>query len=151
LIKQLVIKTLDKSPDVVFIGSLLPSVGNTIRELRINNFKGEIITNNTFSYSYINEISGDYGKGTIYQEFPETKKFQDFKKIYKEKFGEEAIALSVMCYDGLSYYIESWKTVKEKDPSTIISLMTKTNYNGLYGEIGMINREIKYPTYAKRW
>lgn len=151
LIRSTVTKLLATEPQVVFIGSLQPSVGNVVKELRQNGYTGEIITNNTFSYAYINQIAGDAGKGVIYQAFPKTDKFISFNKKYKELFGTEALPLAIQCYDGLSYLIDSYKKSGVKDAGEIINELHKSKYPGIYGEIFMVEREIKYPTIAKRW
>lgn len=147
LIKSTVVKLLQTEPNVIFIGSLLPSVGNVIKELKVNGYNGEILTNNSFSYPYISDIAGEYGNGVIYQEFPETQQYLEFKDLYYSKFNIEPIPLSVQCYDGLSFFIENWTG----NPEETIAKMNDTTFLGIYGTISMRNREIIYPTYAKRW
>lgn len=146
-IKEIALKAMQTNPDVIYIGSMLPNLGHLIKEMKILGFKGEFITTDAFSYPYINSVAGDYSKDVIYVDFDgKTEEFKKFVIDYKNKFGIEYAASAVICYDGLSLLIDQLLNTKSAD-----FINTDIDYNGVYGNIQLRNRDVIYPIKALRW
>lgn len=147
-IKESALMAIQSHPDVVYIGSMSPNLGQLIREMRTFGFKGEFITTDAFSYPYINNIAGEYGKGVIYIDFDNTSvDYMSFATEYQNKFKTECVASAVICFDGLSMLIDNLLT--HNNSKNFVNLPIK--YKGIYGDIYLKNREIIYPIKALRW
>jgi branched-chain amino acid transport system substrate-binding protein len=146
-IKEIALKAMQTTPDVIYIGSILPNLGHLIKEMKILGFRGEFITTDAFSYPYINSVAGDYSKDVIYIDFDgKTDEYKKFALDYKNRFGTEVVATAVICYDGLSLLIEQLLNTKSTD-----FVNTDIDNNGIYGNIQLRNREVIYPIKALRW
>lgn len=151
ILKSEITKLLHKKPSVVYIASLYSHVGNAIKELRIQGYKGEIITTEAFPYPYIIEAAGKYAKDTIYVDFPATEKYNKFKIRYKKQFGINLISSSILCHDGLSFIINLIKQKGNKSLEEFIGSLDGKEFNGIYGNLKIKNRQIIYPLTVKVW
>jgi len=148
-IKSFAKKIVVKSPDVVYAASLMPSLGLLIKELRLANYGGEIITTDAFAFPYIQDRAGPYAKNTLYIDFPSTSALKDFEKKYREKYSLEISSTAVLCYDGLSLIIDA-SLQSGKKPKDIVNGLDGMQYDGLYGNVIIDKREIIYPIIVKK-
>lgn len=150
-IKSEVSKLIKLNPNVVFIASLQPHLGTVVKELRVQGFKGEIITTDAFAFPYIYQAAGEYAKNTIYVDFPTTAKSEKFAEEYKLKFNSDLIPTAILCYDGLSIVLDNISQTNGNGLQNLFESLEQKTYDGIYGKIKISGREIIYPQEVKIW
>ena len=151
ILKSEITKLLSKKPTVVYIGSLLSHVGNCIKELRIQGYTGEIITNDNFPYPYVLNPAGKYAKGTTYVAFKETEKLSKFKEAYKAKFNKDLVTTAVLAHDGISFILDLIKQSGSQDLDSFFEFISDKTFDGSYGKMVLKGRKIIYPMEVKVW
>lgn len=141
-LRETSLKAIAKQPDVIYLGSMSESLGLLVKFLRQNGYNKEIITTDAFSYSYINSLAGEYAKGVRYVDFKDSPEYKGFRDIYEQRFGIKCVPSAMLCYDGISTIISSFKSGKDMNGST---------YHGLTGELKIKDNEIIYPIEVKTW
>jgi ABC-type branched-subunit amino acid transport system substrate-binding protein len=141
-LRETALKAINAEPDVIYLGSMSETLGLLVKFLRQNGYKKEIITTDAFSYDYINSLAGEYGKGVRYVDFKDTDEYDVFREDYSRRFRIQCVPSAMLCYDGISAVVAAKKEGKE---------LNGTVYEGLTGEISILDGEILYPIQVKTW
>ena len=141
-LRETALKALGAKPDVIYLGSMSENLGILIKFLRENGYTKEIVTTDAFSYDYINSLAGEYAKGVRYVDFQDSDDYATFRESYGKKFGVACVPTAMICYDGISAVISAIQDGKEINDSV---------YDGLTGEIHIVDNEILYPIQVVTW
>ena len=145
-IRSLAAKLIQGAPEGVYVASLSASMGNLIRELRVQNYKGEILSTDATSYEYIRANMGDSFETVTYVDFPET----DYRSLLDQRaldrWGKRIQPAGLILYDGVRFLVEM-----AQGPSRVWEdfcssrIYEVSQFKGVFGESKFTNREIEYP------
>lgn len=144
-IRNTAIKVASKNTPVIFVSSFSAALGTVIKELRTAGYTGRILTQTAFTFPYIREMAGEAGKGVIHAEFPKTGQYDKLVSLYHDRYHSIPPLTAFLCYDGISMFITAWRASDSKRPESILEELEKVHHEGAYGELTVVNREIKYP------
>ena len=141
LVSSLAEKIIQSSSDGVYVGSLSPSMGILVKELRGRGYTGDIITTDAFAYDYIFNLAGEAAKSVVYVDFPRTDAFQE---VIQKVEGGNVTPAAILMYDGIRMYLD--KIVAEYSINSDVKINELTcQINGIFGDTRLIHQEMKYP------
>ena len=145
LIRSLATKILLKAPEGVYIASLSSNMGTLIRELRSQNYKGEILSTDATSYEYIRMNMGNSFKTVTYVDFPETKARMKLNQRAQQRWHKDMQPAGLILYDGIRFVISKLYVPSQQGGALAVCINNEMKFEGVFGETVFTGRAIEYP------
>ena len=137
-----------KNPDVVFYGGMDAVAGPMLRQMKALGINAKmmggdgICTENLVTLAA--DAIGEPGKVVCAEaggvEDAQKKGMDEFRAAYKKKFGIDVQLYAPYVYDAVMVMVEAMKKAGSAEPAKYLPELTKTNYNGVTGNIAFDNK-----------
>lgn len=134
-LKNIVMKLLSQSPQVIVIYGYTKNFGQVITAIREQGFNGKIYANQGFSTPSAIENAGASGNNVFYSDydFPDNEEMEALRKRVKEKYNKDLSSMNITSYN-IIYLMGMAIDAVGSDVNEIISYL---NNNGPYDINGM--------------
>ncbi len=155
-IKNQIIKLIQNKPEAIFVTGFGMGYANCIRQLRSMNYKGLIVTDNTFSIPFFQEQTksaneGIYFTSTLFDENSMDSISYNFSKKYFENYNMKPSFVGAFAYDALNLAIHCIEQGEYNNIKMKYVLNNLNNYKGLIGNIKFNKTgEIDFPLVIKK-
>lgn len=148
--KSLIAAKVNKRTECVYVAGVGKGLGAMLKQIRESGYNGKIIGDPMITFPDVVNTSGDAIKGIPYLDFafdvnsqaPATKAFVD---AFRNKFNKVPQNFTVITYDGAKMIFDIISKVGTLDNDKIMAqLNTIKDYNGVFGENTVDNRNIKF-------
>jgi branched-chain amino acid transport system substrate-binding protein len=155
--KSLVAASINNKTECIFIDGIGNGMGSMIKQIRESGYKGLIVSDPIIKFPDVMTAAGDAIKGVYYMDYsfdensqdPNTKSFVD---DFKAKYNSSPANFAVIGYVGMKMFLEKINEIKTLDNDKIIEAINSvTDFTGVFGKVGVKNRELQFTYTYKRF
>lgn len=142
-------------PEAIFVTGFGFGYGAAIKQIQEMKIKSVILTDNTLSIPYFQELAGGaegvYFTGTLFDLSATTGKTKKFVDTYKAKYNQPPSFVGAFAYDSLYLIAEAIKKNGYSNDAIKQGLLSIKDYDGVTGQLSFDSQgELKIPVQMKR-